>query len=42
MAGQARTVGESVNAFAWLTKQEIETRVPKHYWEGVKDILSDR
>ncbi|KAF8197400.1 50S ribosomal subunit L30 [Pholiota molesta] len=27
--------------FAWLTKEEIETRVDQHYWDGIKDILSD-
>ncbi|KAM0751329.1 hypothetical protein T439DRAFT_325475 [Meredithblackwellia eburnea MCA 4105] len=28
--------------FAWLTKEEIEAVVDKGYWEGVKDMLSDR
>ncbi|KAJ7582526.1 39S mitochondrial ribosomal protein L46-domain-containing protein [Mycena floridula] len=41
MAGQARLQSESIKDFAWLTKQEIEGRVDKDYWEGVKDILSD-
>jgi len=41
MAGQAQPEGPTVQEFAWLTKQEIETRVEKGYWEGVKDILSD-
>ncbi|KAF8894442.1 39S mitochondrial ribosomal protein L46-domain-containing protein [Infundibulicybe gibba] len=41
MAGQAKPNGKSINDFAWLTKQEIETRVGKDYWDGVKDILSD-
>ncbi|KAF5391772.1 hypothetical protein D9757_001689 [Collybiopsis confluens] len=41
MAGQVRPNSERVQDFAWLTKQEIETRVTEHYWHGVKDILSD-
>ncbi|KAJ7236715.1 50S ribosomal subunit L30 [Mycena haematopus] len=40
MAGQVRP-DESIKDFAWVTKQEIETRVKKAYWEGVKDMLSD-
>lgn len=41
MAGQARPNPETAQDFAWLTKQEIEDRVSDHYWNGVKDILSD-
>ncbi|GLB35168.1 putative 39S mitochondrial ribosomal protein L46 [Lyophyllum shimeji] len=41
MAGQAKPNPATISDFAWLTKQEIETRVEKDYWEGVKDILSD-
>ncbi|KAF5386935.1 hypothetical protein D9615_001710 [Tricholomella constricta] len=41
MAGQAKPNPKAFSDFAWLTKQEIETRVEKDYWEGVKDILSD-
>jgi len=41
LAGQARTEGKTVKDFAWLTKQEIEPLVEKHYWEAVKNILSD-
>ncbi|KAG6812764.1 hypothetical protein H0H92_000679 [Tricholoma furcatifolium] len=40
MAGQIHP-NSNITDFAWLTKQEIETRVEKDYWEGVKDILSD-
>lgn len=40
MAGQV-TRGRNVKDFAWLTKEEIESRVAKHYWEGVRDMLSD-
>ncbi|KAJ6547153.1 50S ribosomal subunit L30 [Mycena capillaripes] len=40
MAGQVRP-GKSVKDFAWVTKQEVETRVKNEYWEGVKDMLSD-
>ncbi|KAK0228217.1 39S mitochondrial ribosomal protein L46-domain-containing protein [Armillaria fumosa] len=40
MAGQVRP-GEGVCDFAWLTKQEIEGKVEKNYWDGIKDILSD-
>ncbi|KLO12003.1 hypothetical protein SCHPADRAFT_854490 [Schizopora paradoxa] len=39
-AGQAQTQ-DSISDFAWLTKQEIESRVPKDYWLGTKDMLSD-
>lgn len=41
MAGQVKLEGDSIKDFAWLTKQEIETRVEKDYWDGVKDVLSD-
>ncbi|KAF9070397.1 39S mitochondrial ribosomal protein L46-domain-containing protein [Rhodocollybia butyracea] len=41
LAGQVQPNLETVKDFAWLTKQEIESRVPQHYWFGVKDILSD-
>ncbi|KAJ3762954.1 39S mitochondrial ribosomal protein L46-domain-containing protein [Lentinula raphanica] len=41
LAGQARPNPETVKDFAWLTKQEIEGRVPDHYWDGVKDMLSE-
>ncbi|KAF7338616.1 50S ribosomal subunit L30 [Mycena venus] len=40
MAGQVRPA-EGVKDFAWVTKQEIEKRVKRVYWEGVKDMLSD-
>ncbi|KAG6879042.1 hypothetical protein C0992_005667 [Termitomyces sp. T32_za158] len=41
LAGQIHPDPTTISDFAWLTKQEIETRVEKDYWEGVKDILSD-
>ncbi|KAG6910922.1 hypothetical protein DXG01_006605 [Tephrocybe rancida] len=41
MAGQIQPDPSVISDFAWLTKQEIETRVEKDYWEGIKDILSD-
>ncbi|KAF9459350.1 39S mitochondrial ribosomal protein L46-domain-containing protein [Collybia nuda] len=41
MAGQVKLDGTSIKDFAWLTKQEIEARVQKDYWDGVKDVLSD-
>jgi len=40
MQGQCRPA-ENIKDFAWLTKQEIESYVDKHYWDGIKDILSD-
>ncbi|KAJ7184177.1 39S mitochondrial ribosomal protein L46-domain-containing protein [Mycena filopes] len=40
MAGQVRPQ-TPLKDFAWVTKQEIEKRVKKDYWEGVKDMLSD-
>jgi large subunit ribosomal protein L46 len=40
MAGQVRPQN-AVSDFAWVTKQEIEKRVKRDYWEGVKDMLSD-
>ncbi|KAJ7093146.1 39S mitochondrial ribosomal protein L46-domain-containing protein [Mycena epipterygia] len=40
MAGQVRPAN-SIKDFAWVTKQEIESRVERNYWEGVKDMLSD-
>jgi len=41
LAGQARPDGKNVHDFAWLTKEEIESRVDKEYWQAVKDMLSD-
>lgn len=41
MAGQVKPEGKGVEDFAWLTKEEIETRVVPHYWNAIKDILSD-
>ncbi|KAF7359407.1 50S ribosomal subunit L30 [Mycena sanguinolenta] len=40
MAGQVQP-DKSLKDFAWVTKQEIETRVKRAYWEGIKDMLSD-
>ncbi|KAH9946340.1 39S mitochondrial ribosomal protein L46-domain-containing protein [Epithele typhae] len=40
LAGQVRP-GKTVSDFAWLTKEEIESRVDKAYWASVKDILAD-
>jgi large subunit ribosomal protein L46 len=41
MAGQVKPQGKSVKDFGWFTKEEIEKQVEEHYWNGVKDILSD-
>ena len=41
MAGQVHPAKANIKTFAWLTKQEIEPRVDKHYWEGIRDMLSD-
>ncbi|CAK5279389.1 unnamed protein product [Mycena citricolor] len=40
MAGQVKPA-DSIKNFAWVTKQEIETRVGGDYWASVKDMLSD-
>ncbi|TCD68240.1 54S ribosomal protein L17 mitochondrial [Steccherinum ochraceum] len=41
LAGQARPDGKNVHDFAWLTKEEIRTRVDQSYWVSVEDMLSD-
>lgn len=41
LSGQVRTDNKSVLDFAWLTKEEMESRLEKDYWLGVKDMLSD-
>ncbi|PPQ64649.1 hypothetical protein CVT26_002739 [Gymnopilus dilepis] len=41
LAGQVSPVGDHIRDFAWLTKQEIQTRVDEPYWNTIKDILSD-
>ena len=41
LAGQVRPNGKTATDFAWLTKEEIEPRVEKAYWESVKDTLAD-
>lgn len=40
-SGQARPDGKGATDFAWLTKEEIETKVEAKYWTAVKDMLSD-
>jgi len=40
-AGQVQTQKDTISDFAWLTKQEIQSRVAKDYWVGTKDMLSD-
>ncbi|KAI0048225.1 50S ribosomal subunit L30 [Auriscalpium vulgare] len=40
LAGQVQPLNEAVLDFAWLTKEEIQTRVGEQYWDGVKDMLS--
>lgn len=40
-AGQVVPVESRISDFAWLTKEEIEPRVSKEYWEKTKDMLSD-
>ncbi|KAG8816331.1 54S ribosomal protein L17 mitochondrial [Serendipita sp. 401] len=41
LAGQCKPDGKEITDFAWLTKQEIQKYVEPHYWEAVKDMLSD-
>jgi len=42
LAGQCQPVAAaSIQDFAWLAKEEIQSRVDGQYWEGVKDMLSD-
>ncbi|EPQ58240.1 hypothetical protein GLOTRDRAFT_72445 [Gloeophyllum trabeum ATCC 11539] len=41
LAGQVRPDGTNVLDYAWLTKEEMEDRLDKEYWLGLKDILSD-
>lgn len=41
MAGQAKPDVKGIQDFAWLTKQEIQTRVNLEYWNRIKDILSE-
>ncbi|KAL0947312.1 hypothetical protein HGRIS_013431 [Hohenbuehelia grisea] len=41
MAGQVRPQEKTISDFCWLTKQEIQPRVDDHYWQNVKDMLSD-
>ncbi|OCH95296.1 hypothetical protein OBBRIDRAFT_884121 [Obba rivulosa] len=41
LAGQVQPDGKNILDFAWLTKEELESRVDKEYWLAIKDILSD-
>jgi large subunit ribosomal protein L46 len=41
MAGQVRLDEQKISDFAWLTKQEITSRLDRNYWLGVKDMLSN-
>jgi len=39
MAGQAQVIEPNIEDFSWLTKGEVEERLPKEVWEAVKDAL---
>lgn len=41
MSGQVHPAGKHIEDFAWLTKEEISTKVEPSYWDSIKDILSD-
>jgi large subunit ribosomal protein L46 len=41
LAGQCKPDGKEIVDFAWLSKEEIKEYVEPHYWEAVKDMLSD-
>ncbi|KIM31990.1 hypothetical protein M408DRAFT_241881 [Serendipita vermifera MAFF 305830] len=41
LAGQCTPDDKEIVDFAWLTKEEIQKYVEPHYWEAVKDMLSD-
>jgi large subunit ribosomal protein L46 len=41
LAGQVNADGKKVLDFVWLTKEEMEPRLERDYWHGVKDMLSD-
>jgi large subunit ribosomal protein L46 len=41
LAGQAKPQELGISDFAWLTKQEIESRVSREYWDQTKDMLSE-
>lgn len=41
LAGQVQPNGKTTKDFAWLTKEEVESRVDAQYWAAVKDMLSD-
>ncbi|KAF5330526.1 hypothetical protein D9619_005685 [Psilocybe cf. subviscida] len=41
MSGQVHPEGKHIQDFAWLTKEEISTKVEPTYWDSVRDILSD-
>jgi large subunit ribosomal protein L46 len=41
MAGQIHPDEKEISDFAWLTKQELSSRLDGDYWLAVKDMLSD-
>ena len=42
LAGQCQPMAATgIQSFAWLAKEEIQSRVDDQYWESVKDMLSD-
>ena len=40
-AGQVQVDNKEIVDFAWVTKQEMENFVSKHYYAAVKDMLSE-
>jgi len=40
-AGQVELNPSEYADFLWLSKQEIESKVPSEYWESIRDMLSD-
>ncbi|PPQ78152.1 hypothetical protein CVT25_015485 [Psilocybe cyanescens] len=41
MAGQVTVDGKNIKDFCWMSKYEVRNKVPRPYWESVKDILSE-
>jgi large subunit ribosomal protein L46 len=40
-AGQVELDPKEYNDFLWLSKEEMETKVPLEYWGSIRDMLSE-
>jgi large subunit ribosomal protein L46 len=40
-AGQVKLDPTEYTDFLWLSKEEMEHKVPREYWESIRDMISE-